>query len=489
MGIIQKQALRTTVVVLLGTVIGALSQFLLPIVLPDKDHVGALALLNSVSRIFATVFTLGFTQITLQVFEEFRDEKRGHNGYLIFAFIYALVGIVLGFLSFYLLQDVFLGVGEEYQLVRSLAVLIFPAIFFRILFTVMDAYLRMLYKSVAGAFWEGFLLKLLILIGILLFWLSWIDYKYLAYIYTFALSLPGLAMLVMAFLNTKKFKLPKRQMLSKNSLSEVVKYGAYGLIATTSGVLVVSIDQVMVNNLIGTGATGVYSIMFFAGVLVSIPARGIKRIAVPVLTDKWKNNDLKEIESVYRKSVVNLTVMATYLFVVGWLCIAPALSYLPQYQEGLYVFFFIGLGQLLDMMTGVNMEVIATSSSYRLNTYFNIALAVLVIGLNFLFIHFMGLVGAALASAIAMFAVNAARWYFLKRKYGFQPFTKEIFITLVLGGGLIALFKLLPFTLHPIIAILVYAVAVTVLFWAIVLKLNLAPDVKDWLLKIKRRFI
>lgn len=489
MGIIQRQTVRTTAITLVGTVVGAVSQLLLPFVFNEQEQIGALAVLNAVSRIFAITFALGFAQVTLQVFSFFRNEERGHSGFLIFGVLVSLVGGLLGLASFYLFHDYFIGVGPEYQLIRSISYLIFPIIFFRIFFTNLDPYLRMLFSSVFGALWEGLILKMVILVAVLLFWLGWIDYTYTAYLYAAALCLPGLAVIVLSILKTKPIVLPQREHFTKEKRKNLMLYSFFGILGTASGVLVVSIDQVMVNKMVGTDAAGVYSVLFFAGILISIPARGLKRIAVPVLAESWKRNDQQEILNVYKKSVENQTVVAVYLFVTGWLCIGPALTFLPDYAHGLYVFFFIGLAQLFDMMTGVNMEIIATSNRYRWNTYFNVVLAILVIGLNLVFIHYWDIVGAAAASALAMLLINVSRWYFLKKVYGFQPFSKKIIGVMIIGLVVMVLLMPLDGVFSPQIQLFMYALLSTIIFWLIIFQLNLSPDIKQWVLKIVKKFI
>lgn len=485
LGIIQKQATQSTIVSLIGTAVGAISQVMLPFIFEEEDQIGALSLLNSISKIFATIFTLGFAQITLQVFSSFRNDEKGHSGFLMFAILYSIAGAAVGLLTFYIFHDFFVGVGDEYQLIRSISYLIFPIIFFKIFFANLDAYMRMLFASVVGIFWEGLMLKVGILIGVFMFWLGWIDFQYTAYVYSFALSLPGIALIYLTFKRTSVIQMPERSLLGKDKRSAIISYGVYGILGAASSILVVSIDQVMLNKMVGTDAVGVYSVLFFAGMLISIPARGIKRISASVLSESWKKDDRDNIQLVYEKSVNNQTAIGVYLFVVGWLCIEPALTYLPDYQYALYVFFFVGLGQLFDMMTGINSEIIATSSAYRMNTYFNIALAALVIGLNFFFIQRWTVVGAAAASALAMFVINIVRWIYLKRAFNFQPFDSKVIWQLITGAVLVVVFKLLPIPVNPLFQMVIYTIIVSVIFWAITFKLNLAPDLKKWWLKIK----
>jgi O-antigen/teichoic acid export membrane protein len=488
LGIIQKQALRTTVVSYLGIIVGMVSQLLFVVYL-TKTEIGVLALLNSASNIIGAIFCLGFAQITFQIFSSFRDEKNGHSGFFVFALVFSIVGIVLGELTFYFLEDLFIGVGDEYKLVQSLSYLVFPIIFFRIFFRNFDVYLRMLFSSVTGVFLEGIVLRLTIFIGVILFWLNWINFEGLAIVYALALSIPGFVIIILAFFKTNKILLPKRELFTREARKKILNYGTFGIIASISGVLILSIDQIMLNQMEGTDAVGLYSVMFFAGALISIPSRGIKRIAVPVLTESWKNKDVKNINKIYEKSVVNQSVVGLFLFVIGWALAGPVLTFVPKFSDGLYVFFFIGLGQLFDMLTGLNMEIIMTSKHYRMNTYFNIALGVLVVSLNYFFILEWGVLGAAVASALAMLIINFIRWNYLRTKFELQPFGTPLFLILLIGTTLILVTSFIPLPVEPIWQIIIYGLGTTLIYWGAVLRLNLAPDISDWLIKIKKKFL
>ena len=472
----------------MGIGIGIVSQLIIALIL-TKEEIGVLALLNSVSNMIATIFCLGFAQITFQIFASFRNEENGHYGFFLFGVFFTLAGVLLGELTFYFFEDLFIGVGDEYKLIRSLSFLIFPLIFFRIFFKNYDVYLRMLFSSVAGAFLEGVLLRVVVLFGIVVFWLDWIEYEGLAIIYTIGLSLPGLIIVILSLMRTNKITLPKKEIFASSSPKKIAGYGLYGILAAASGIIVMTIDQLMLNQMINTEAVGVYSVIFFAAALISVPARGIKRIAVPVLTESWKNDDFENIEMMYRKSVVNQTILAFYIFIIGWACIEPALYYVPKYEEGLYVFFFLGLGQLFDMMTGLNLEVLLTSKSFKMNTYFNVALAILVVVFNYFFIQEWGIVGSAAASALAMFIMNMTRFVYLKRTYNLSAFSKPFYITSAIGIVLILLVSFVPIPLNPLWQIIAYTVVITIVYWMLVLRLKLSEDMNLWIVKIKKRFL
>lgn len=450
----------------------------------SKTEIGTLALLDSISSFIAIIFCLGLPQITLKVFPSFRNEANGHNGYLTFAFIASIIGASLGWLCFYIFKNQFIGETEESALLQLYSYLIYPLIFFGIFFRNVDMYLRMVYKSVAGIFAEGFLLKLTILIGIILFWIQSIDFQNLAYIYAVALSLPGFLLILYSIKQSHKIAFPKATSFPKPVRKEMYNYGLFGILASASGIIILTIDQLMLNRIISTEAVGVYTVMFFAGVLVSTPARGVRRIASTIIAESWKEKDLKNINSIYSKSAITLLITGQFLFIVGWACIQPVLTFLPQYTEGLYVFFFIGLAQLIDMMTGVNLEIIATSSKYKYNTYFNIILAIISVVTNFYFITEWGIVGAAVASALSIFIINVLKWYFLKKSFNLQPFNGKFFIAFAIGCTLFIIVSLVKINLPPLVQVSIYLISLTAIYWFIIYKLKLSDDISKTVDKV-----
>tara|TARA_B110000037_G_scaffold222406_1_gene297140 strand:+ start:68593 stop:70071 length:1479 start_codon:yes stop_codon:yes gene_type:complete len=490
MGVIQKQAIRTTAITFIGIGVGLLSNIIKPLVL-SKEQLGAIGLLDTTSQLFATIFCLGFPQISFRMFPLFRNEKKGHSGYFLFGIFLSLVGIVFAELSFFLTESWVLGDDPNSAAIRMIAHFIIPMIFFRILFKNLDIYMSMMMNSVLGSFLEAFLLKFVIFIGFVIFWLDWIDYEYFVYIYVAAFILPGLIIVIFSFIKSSPLVMPKKALFENDKRKDMIRYGSYGVFASLASILVLSIDQLMINGMLGTEATGGYTLMFFAGSLVGIPARGVRRISYPVLAESWKKNDLDNIANVYKRSVQSHAVVGVFLFVMGWALIGPALSLDARYMEyasGVFVYFFIGLAQLIDMMSGVNAEILATSAKYKLNVYFNLGLAGLLVLFNLFFIEEWGITGAAAASALAMLIVNGVRWFYLKRKYDLQPFSLDVVKVLLIGGVLLCLVSFITIPLGAIPLLLVYFFSITIVYWGIIFRLNLSEDIKEWVLKMKRKF-
>lgn len=487
MGIIQKQALRNTIIGFFGAGVGAVSRISMPLIITEAQ-IGLLQLLDAVSGIFISVFSLGFFQILARMFPRFRDDKNGHHGFLLFGIFISLVGILASWVIYYFFGEYLFHNGKDSNLMRSFSFLIFPLIFFRIIFRNLDGYANMLYNSIIGTFLDSFITKVLLLFSLAAFWLSYIDFDYLVHCFAFILCFPGAAIVVYSLWKTNKIILPHKKLIQKSNRKEIYHNMVFGILLGASGSIVLYIDSLMVNKMISMAALGVYSTFFFAARLMLIPTSSIARISGVVLADSWSNNNQKNIQEVYRKSSLNQLIIGAYLFGIGWACLDPALTFLPDYIAGKYVFFFIGLGLLVEMSTGLNTAIIATSDKYQYNTYFNLILTILVIVLNYIFIQLYGMIGAAIASMIALIVINVARWVFLYKRYQLQPFDRTFLSAFSIAVSFILICCIVDYEAKPIIKILINFIGLTVVFWFVVIQLKISSDINDWILKMKRKF-
>ena len=134
---------------------------------------------------------------------------------------------------------------------------------------------------------------------------------------------------------------------------------------------------------------------------------------------------------------------------------------------------------MIELLTGVNYEVIAASPKYKFNTYFIIVLIIIVLLANWLLIPILGINGAALSSLIAIFITNTIRTLVLYHFYKFQPFTWAIlWISLIIAGTYLITIQLnLNYT--PFVNILIRGSLITFLFWTTILLSKVSPDLNQ----------
>ena len=350
----------------------------------------------------------------------------------------------------------------------------------------------MLFNTVTGIFIELFLSKVLVLLGLMAFALSWLNYEYFVYVFAGILCLPGIIIVCYSFKKSSKLTLPSKTLLAKDNRKLMTQYSLFGIFTGVSGSVVLYVDSLMVNKMISIEALGVYATFYFAARLLVIPSVSINRISVVVIAESWKKDDKNNIQEVYKKSCLNQLLLGVFLFSVGWACLGPVLGLsdkLMDYAEFKYIFFFLGIGLLVEMATGVNAAIISTSKKYRYETYFNLALAVFVIIFNYFLIKTYGLIGAAIASMFAMIIINIIRWWFLKKQFGLQPFDLRflkavIFSILFIGGACI-----IDYEAPAIYKILINGFGLTILFWSLIIGFRLSPDINNWLFKMRKTLL
>jgi O-antigen/teichoic acid export membrane protein len=190
----------------------------------------------------------------------------------------------------------------------------------------------------------------------------------------------------------------------------------------------------MIAQMIGLKATGVYTtVVFFTSALL-VPYKSIIRVSSPLVADHWKQREFGKMQELYKKVSSIAIVLGFGSFLLIWNNIEFLFSFLkPEFQEGIWVFFFLMLGKLVDMYFGLNGSIFTTSKKYKYDVYFTLFLILAVFVLNLVMIPIWGIAGAAISTSIALIFYNVGRLLFVWITFKIHPFQKNQFIILLLG--------------------------------------------------------
>ena len=434
MGIIIKQSIRGSFWSYFGVIIGFITtSYLYPNYL-TTDLVGLFGLLVAYSTLFGNFSLLGIQSVTARLFPLFRDKQYGHHGFLPIA----LLVMAAGFSLFLIVYSVFSPLliesnAEKSKIFSEYIYLLVPLTFFTMAFTFFDSYNKVLYNAVFGIFLQEFLQRLLILSVILLYVFHLISVSQLIIGYASAVCLKGIVILIFLIAKKEVHLKPQFNFVSKTLKKEMIDVALFSILGGLGSMIVFNIDKILVNQLLDLGNTGVYTIAFYFGTLVVIPSRPLQKISGTLIADAWMKNDLGTIRDIYYKSCITQFVIGGFLFTGIWTNIDNIITILGNdYLQSRWVIFFIGIGYLFDMLTGANALVIAYSKYYRISLVFTSILIVTVVILLYLLIPALGITGAAIAIAGALFLNNLMRYIFLFKKYRFQPFSlRFLFIALI----------------------------------------------------------
>ena len=240
----------------------------------------------------------------------------------------------------------------------------------------------------------------------------------------------------------------------------------------------------------GMAAAAVYYLAQNISSLMQAPQRAIISASLGPLSQAWKEKDYSKINRIYHRSSINQLIFAAALFCLIWLNFDDGFTSFhlqENYRAAKWVFFYIGLARIIDMGTGLNGQIIATSTFWRFEFFTGIFLLVLTLPLNYQLTRILGITGPAISNLISFTLYNAVRYWFLAWRFKMQPFSLKTIYTLLLAAAVycivFALFHnktgFLYITLRSMVFILLYVTGM----WL----LKLSPDVQPVLATLRKK--
>lgn len=437
MGVIARQGFKYSVVNTVGLLIGVASTLLLYSKKEVADLYGLMRFLLDTGLFWYPFLSLGVSNITMRFFAKFEDKKSGHHGYLALLLVWLLVGFSLfalvGLLTWTITQSFF----ENRDLIlRSNLWAILPIAGLQTLNIVLYHYIAGFKRIVVPSILIDFLPKLAIPLLVLLFYFDKISTNGVVWGMIFYLMAITFGLLIyIKSLGQLHLKLD-RAFITPSLKKEMLGFAGFGIVAGILMMLITKLDTILVPTLLGAGKNTVYAIAsFFAGIL-DVPIKAIMAISVPMLAKYFHENNHAEIDSLYKKSSINLLIAGIGVFGLVWLSLFDvfALMQNTEAMSGAYwVVLWLGLAKLVEMVTSLNNNILSYSKHYH---YYLLALAllgVLTIALNYILIPKYGLTGVAMSVFFSSLSFNLVNLYLVWKKYGFQPFSNKIPIVLLIG--------------------------------------------------------
>ncbi len=482
MGKIGTQTIKGTIYSYLGVIVGFFSVTLLRSHGLTTEQNGILELIISYTMILVQLGSLGIFSASSRCFPYFRDAEHNHHGFLFLLSAIPIVGTLFFSILYFLIQFI-IPENNYTSFLNEWAGPILILTVANLIFNIFDTYNRnAFFDAVTGATLKEFLLKVstAIAMGVMLFFS--LPFHLFLSIWLFANVIPSILIFYKLQRNNHLNFKPSLKFLDKEKVHMLTNVSLFAVISGFTTMVIQYIDKIMIDGMINTSLTGIYGITAIFGTVVIMPSRVMYRIGSIVVSEKWKSNDLAGIASVYKKSCINQLLIGLLIFIGIWANIDNVFKMLPQnegYEAGKYVIFFISLGGLIEMSTGLNGVLLATSKYYRYDTYFFIALIVLTILANIIFIPIYGITGAAIASALTTFLFNLFRYLFIWRKFKIQPFGWKNLYILIIGIVILLIIGLLPAFEWFIMDIIVRSGIITIVYVSLVYWLNLSSEMNN----------
>ena len=459
MGIVKKQSFHNSLYLYIGLVLGSLSTIILfpSIFNSHPEHLGLLQIIVAYSTVASTFSLLGSPQLLIRFFPIVKNK----NQLITLAFLIPIVGFLLLLFLFNIFKEDFLLFVKPnslekdeirtYFLLKFNFHLVFLLVAFIALFEVLSSLSYSLLRSSVPIFLKEVFLRTINILFLILHWFEYIDFPTFLKLYISSYLLITILLTITIF---KNHSIRIKYSFNEIKIKEVLTYGLYVLLGGASAILVSKVDMVMIGKFVGFKEVAYYTIAFFIGNVVRIPARAIAAISIPLIAKAWSNNDIKSIKDIYVKSSINQLILGGLIFLGLWINIDDGLSLLPlKFKGGKLIVLFISISQLFNISTGLNGLIISNSKYYKFDLYSNFILLLITFFTNFIFIpvnsplanyDIVGINGAAFATALSVSFYNTTKLIYLYWKLKIQPFNIKTLYTILLLISIITLSYFIP---------------------------------------------
>lgn len=369
---------------------------------------------------------------------------------------------------------------------------IFPLGFGLLIFTLLEAYAWQIHRSVFTNFLKEVGWRLFTTIIIVLFLFGIIDFS--LFIKLFSFSYPFIAIILLAYLVYTRqinftFNRSKVTQRFSKSILKLCGYVYAGLVIFNISIV---FDSLVISSVLDDALTqlAIYSVAQNIASMIQAPQRGIIAASIAHLSQAWKDKNLGLIQRIYQRSSINQLLFAAgflSLIILSFLDAVHTFNLKDTYIKAFYVIILLGLTKMVDMGTGVNSQIIATSIYWRFEMISGIVLLSVMLPLSYFLTKEFGIVGTGVAQLISISIYNIIRIVFLYRKFKLFPFSMQSLYTVLLAGACFAVCYFSFQNIHSWAGMFVRSIAFIILYGAGAIYLNLSPDIKPVLETIRKR--
>ncbi len=429
MGVVVRQGIKSSVGYYLGVVLGAINTLYVSTHFLSPEQLATSRLLLENGLIFAAFAHLGSPNVCDRYLAKYKDKESQNHGFLLFLLMMGLFGTIvfsIFFLFFY--QDIQGFYSEKSPTISQNLLLCLPITFIWTYITIFESYIKGHQRIAIPTFLRETVFRFLNIILIILLGMGYIAFSQFLVLYVATMFLITISLVIYTWklghlhLNFDYFKIPK------DEIKEMLGYGSFLILGSIGVNLILFLDRNILASEVGSEAVAIFVVATYLASVVEIPAKSIKQISTPLLSQAIMNGWHDKTRELYNKVANNVMLVGGILLVMICANLESLLSIMPKaniYQQGFWVIIIIGGCKWVDMSLGLNAELMAFSKYYKLNTYLVLVLAGLAIGLNYLLIPYFGIIGSAIATGGITLISSTTRLLFVKSKFGLHPFNQN----------------------------------------------------------------
>jgi O-antigen/teichoic acid export membrane protein len=437
MGIVFRQSIKTSIVIASGAVLGAVFNYAGAFVL-TKQEFGFLTNFIYIAALFQIIILVGTSSLLSTYTQKFDADDPRRKGLITFSLLLTIATSIILFTVYFLFKDNIVGFYklQDQEYINRYYVWL-PFLVFVWGITSLFEMLLIVHSKVAViSFVREVVLRIFNLVIIGLFYFKVISFHQFMISSILVYIIPAITILLIAsrfkgFGLTFNFKV-----FNKAEYTDLLKFSWYHMLLNISLNFLGYIDTIMLAPLDKSGMESLAAYRWAVMVIgiMTIPYRAMRTSSFSTLNQTYIDKNYPKLYDIFHRSGINVLIVAVSMFLLIAFNIDNLIKILPEGYESLKpVVLILMLGQLVDMASGLNTELISISEYYKFNFRISFVLLLMIVSLDRLLIPLYGVYGAAWGTTISLILFNAAKMIYLWKKMKVQPFTPKS-ITVIFAG-------------------------------------------------------
>jgi len=482
MGIIQRQSIKNSIINYIGVGIGFLSTLFIYNL--DREVYGFAQFVYSTAVFLVPFVSLGTISLIVKYFPILKQTETGYKfmNTIIMLMVLASLGFCFIVVVFnrQFIQFIQWIKMDPSRILEEYIWFVFPLVFLICIINLLIKHASNLMRIVVPAIINNLGFKLALPVFILLSYYNYIDKNQLA------LCLIGFFFFVMVALLFYLYTLGSlgKGILNVSKITNQTKkeMGTFAMYSSLNGLsasFAFRIDIIMISTLLGFASNGTYVILLFFSNIINIPRNALSKISAPLISKAWKENNKAQVQLIYKKASLNLLIAGLFVLILIWFSLVEfddIASGDEVFWNARYVFLFLGIGRIIDLMMSVNTEIITYSKEFRYNLLFMIVLGLSNVILNYFLINSYGIEGAAIATCLSYVIFNGMKFIFIWHQFGMNPLQWKSLLLILLAILIFGITSFIPFSFHPFINLILKGIVISIIFFTPIYFFKLSPD-------------
>jgi O-antigen/teichoic acid export membrane protein len=437
--------------------------------------------------------SLGMPSYIFKFYPYYKDnlpEKK--NDMLTWSLLVTLIGFFLVIIAGIVFKQIIIRkFGEHSPLLLTYYNWIFPMGFGLTFYNLLEVYTWNFNKSILTNYLKEVQWRLLTTVLIVLLIIGVIrDFDLFIKLYSFTYPVIALTLFLYLYFTGKIHFTFSVSKVTRRYFKKILQLCTY----VYSGMLIFYVSQafdtLVLASLSGLKVAGIFGLAQLMTSIIQAPQRGVISASIPHLSRAWKEKNMGLLQKVYQRSSINLLIFAAGIFILIALNYKQSIIFFnlkETFLLGFSAFIVLGITRIIDLGTGVNAQIIATSTFWKFELTSGVALLVVMLPLTYIFTKEYGMIGPAIANLISISIYNFIRIVFLWKKFRLFPFTMQTIYTLLLAGVCFVFCYLLLYDMDGFPGLAIRSIVFIILYVSGVVFFRLSPDLQPVLETLKKR--